>query len=82
MKVEHKKSIVFAVIISLLTSTYAAFLKTILVQGFFTRHFLGNWLRQIPQIYLFILPFVLLVGPLVKALVNRMFSSKRISENS
>lgn len=77
MSEESKKQVVFAVIISFLTSAYAAFLKTTLQQGFYTDHFLGNWLRQIPQIYLLILPFVLLVGPVVRALVERLFRNKK-----
>jgi len=78
MKTEFKKSIAFAVIISLLTSTYAAFLSTIMRQGLFTDHFLINWVNQIPRIYLFILPFVLITGPLVKAIVDRMFRNQKI----
>jgi len=78
MKTELKKSIAFAVIISILTSTYAAFLSTIMNKGLFTDHFLINWVNQIPRIYLFILPFVLITGPLVKALVERIFRNQKI----
>lgn len=77
MKTEFKKSIVSGVIISFLTSAYAAFLKTIMTQDFSTDHFLVNWLRQIPLIYLFILPFVLIMGPLVRALVDRLFRNEK-----
>ena len=76
MKTESKKSIVFAAIISLLTSTYAAFLKTIMDQPMSEDHFLINWLRLFPKIYLFILPFVLITGPFVKVIVNRIFRNE------
>ena len=66
MKAESKKQLAIGVIISFLTSTYAAFLKTTLQQGFYTDHFLVNWLRQIPQIYLLILPFVLIIATICK----------------
>jgi Protein of unknown function (DUF2798) len=81
MKVESKKQIVFGMIISFLTSAYAAFLKTTLQQGFYTDHFLVNWIKQIPQIYLFILPFVLIVAPFVKALVDRLFRNEKQPNN-
>jgi uncharacterized membrane protein len=77
MKTEFKKFIVFGVIISFLTSAYAAFLKTILTQGFLTERFLANWLMQIPKIYLLMLPFVLMVAPVVRGLVDRIFRSEK-----
>ena len=82
MKTESKKSIVFAAIISLLTSTYAAFLKTIMEQGISSEHFVINWFRQIPKIYLFILPFVLITGPFVKALVTWIFRNEKPTKTS
>jgi len=77
MKTEFKKAIVFGTIISFLTSAYAAFLKTIMYQSFLSDHFLINWLKEIPKFYLFILPFVLITGPLVKMLVDRMFRNEK-----
>ena len=73
MKTEFKKLIVFGVIISFFTSAYAAFLNTVMKQGFLTDHFLVNWLSLIPKTYLFLLPFVLITGPVIRALVDRMF---------
>ncbi len=77
MKTEFKKFIVFGVIISFFTSSYAAFLRTVMTQGFFTDHFLINWIKQIPLIYLFILPFVLIIAPFVRALVDRIFRNEK-----
>jgi hypothetical protein len=77
MKTELKKTIVFGVIISFLTSAYAAFLKTIMNQSFLSDHFLTNWLRQIPKFYLFILPFVLITGAFVRVLVDRIFRNEK-----
>ena len=77
MKTELKKLIAFGVIISFLTSAYTAFLKTIMDKGFSSNHFLSDWLKQIPQFYLFILPFVLITGPPIMALVDRIFRNKK-----
>lgn len=73
MKTEFKKLIVFGIIIAFFTSAYAAFLSTIMKQRFLTDHFFVNWLGLIPKTYLLLLPFVLITGPLVRALVDRMF---------
>ena len=73
MKTELKKLIVFGVIISFFTSAYAAFLNTVMKQGVLTDHFFGNWLSSIPKTYLLLLPFVLVTGPVTRALVDRMF---------
>jgi len=73
MKPEFKKTILFAVIITFFTSSYVAFLNTVMMQGFLTDQFLINWLRIIPKTYLVILPFVLITGPLTKAIVDRIF---------
>ena len=75
MKTEFKKRIVCTVVLALLTSTYAAFLNTVMKQGFLTDHFLINWLSLIPRTYLLLLPFVLITGPVTRALVDRMFSN-------
>lgn len=76
MKTEIKKLIVFGIIIAFFTSAYAAFLNTIMKQGFLTDHFFVNWLSLIPKTYLFLLPFVLIAGPVIRALVERMFRNE------
>ena len=73
MKTEIKKVIVFGVIITFFTSAYAALLNTTMKQGFFTDHFFVNWVRLIPMTYLLLLPFVLITGPVTRALVDRIF---------
>jgi hypothetical protein len=75
MKTAIKKVIVFGIIITFFTSAYAAFLTIVMRQGFLTDHFFVNWLSLIPKAYLFLLPFVLITGPVTRALVDRMFSS-------
>jgi hypothetical protein len=77
MKTELKKLIVFGVIISFLTSVYTAFLITIMKQDLLSDHFMRNFLRLIPRTYLFLLPFVLITGPIIRSLVERMFRIKR-----
>ena len=76
MKTAIKKAIVFGVIITFFTSVYAALLNTLMKQGFLTDHFFVNWLNLIPRIYLFLLPFVLITGPVIRALVDRMFRNE------
>jgi len=73
MKPELKKLIVFGMIITFFTSTYATFLNTIMNQGFLTGNFVSNWLRTIPRTYFLLLPFVLITGRITSALVDRMF---------
>ena len=76
MKTEFKKLIVFGIIIACFTSAYTAFLATVMKQGFLTEHFFYNWLRLVPRTYLLLLPFVLITGPVIRALVDRMFRNK------
>jgi hypothetical protein len=76
MKTELKKLIVFGVIIAFFTSAYTALLNTVMKQGFLTDHFLINWLSLIPKTYLLLLPFVLITGPAIRALVDRMFRNE------
>jgi len=76
MKTELKKLIVFGVIIAFFTSAYAAFLNTIMKQGFLTDHFFANWLGLIPKTYLLLLLFVLITGPVIRALVDKMFRNE------
>jgi hypothetical protein len=77
MKTAFKKTIVSGVIITFFTSVYAAFLNTIMKQGFLTGHFWVNWVSLIPKIYLFLLPFVLIMGSVVRALVDKMFTKEK-----
>jgi len=78
MKTEFKKLIVFGVIIAFFTSAYASLLNTIMKQGFLTDHFFINWLNLIPKTYLLLLPFVLITGPLIRALVERIFRNEKL----
>ena len=73
MKIGSKKAIVVRIIISFFTSVYAAFLNTIMKQEFLSGHFFVNWLNLVPKIYLLLLPFVLIIGPVVEILVDKMF---------
>lgn len=73
MSRELKKLALFGIIIAVFTSAYVTFLGTGLKQGFFTHGFWLNWLRLIPKAYIIILPFILITGPLVRKLVDRIF---------
>lgn len=72
-----KKEIVFNLVITLATSTYAAFLNTVMKQGFFTDHFMINWFSLMPLIYLFLLPYVWIMGRVVRSLVNSLFRNEK-----
>ena len=73
MKIGTKKAIVARIIVSFFTSAYAAFLNTLMKQEFLSGHFFVNWLNLVPKIYLLLLPFVLIMGPVVEILVDKMF---------
>ena len=75
MKTELKKLIVFGVIITLFTSLYTAFLTVVMKQGFFTHHFLYNWLLLTIKTYVLLLPYVLITGRFTSALVNKIFKT-------
>ena len=77
MSLEFKKLATFGFIISLLTSTYVTFIATLLKQGFLTEHFFSNWVTLIPKAYLAVLPFVLITGPLVRRLVEKIFKQTK-----
>jgi hypothetical protein len=74
MKIETKKAIVARMIIPFFTSAYASFLSTLMKQEFLSGRFFVNWLNLVPKIYLLLLPFVLIMGPVVEIFVNKMFS--------
>jgi hypothetical protein len=78
MTTEFKKLLAFGIIISLLTSTYVTFLGAVLKQGLFSEHFFINWFSQIPKTYLFVLPFVLTTGPLVRKAIDFVFLKYKI----
>jgi aliphatic nitrilase len=73
MKIGTQKAIVARIIISFFTSAYAAFLNTLMKQEFLSGHFFVNWLNLVPKIYLLLLPFVLIMGPVVEILVDKIF---------
>ncbi|MFC5269871.1 DUF2798 domain-containing protein [Adhaeribacter terreus] len=63
---------------SLLTSAYGTFLVTLMKQDFLSDYFFVNWLSLIPKTYLLVLPFTLITGPMIRALVERMFRNEKI----
>lgn len=74
MTTEFKKLLAFGIIISLLTSTYVTLLGTIAKQGLFTQQFFLHWIMQIPKTYIYVLPFVLITGPIVRKSIDFIFS--------
>ena len=80
MKRELKKTIVFGIIITFFTSTYAAFLSTVMRQDFSSERFFSNWIGTIPKTYLLLLPFVLIMGRLTKLLVDRIFGNENLNK--
>lgn len=78
MTTEFKKLLAFGIIISLLTSTYVTFLGTITKEGLYSDQFIIHWIVQIPKTYLFVLPFVLITGPLVRRAIDFFFLKFKI----
>ncbi|GHN02145.1 hypothetical protein WSM22_36340 [Cytophagales bacterium WSM2-2] len=77
MNIELKKLAVFGIIMAVFTSAYVAFLGTGMKQGFFTDSFIVNWLLAIPKAYIVVLPFILITGPMVRRLVDRIFGDHK-----
>jgi hypothetical protein len=77
MNRELKKLATFGALIAIFTSAYVTFLSTGLQQGFFTDGFLVNWLKLLPKAYIIVLPFILITGPLVRKLVDRIFGDHK-----
>lgn len=71
MKLETKRLLLFGVLITMTTSLYVTFLGTWLTYGI-RPGFLSQWLRGVPRAYLVVLPYILLMGPLVQRLVHRL----------
>lgn len=76
MKREFTKLIVFGALVTFFTSLYTAFLTTVMKQGFLSDRFFINWVILIPRTYVLLLPFVLIVGPLVRAWVEKLFRNR------
>jgi hypothetical protein len=76
MNKELQKLVVFGIIVGFLTSSYVAFLITGTRQGFFSDDFLISWLSYIPRLYFAVLPFILITGPIVRKLVDRLFDGR------
>jgi len=71
---DFKKLAAFGLIIGVFTSSYVTFLGTGVKQGFFTENFFPNWISLIPKAYIVVTPFILLTGPIVRKLVDKLFS--------
>lgn len=78
MKTELKKLILFGILISFMTSAYVSLISTVAKQGFMSDHFFTHWLSLIPKTYLLVLPFVLITGPLVRKLVDRLIKQETL----
>ena len=77
MKIEHKEMILSSAIASAFTSAYASFLNRIMMQDLWSDHFLRNWLRLVPRTYMFLLPFVLIMGPVIKVIVGKILRNNK-----
>lgn len=79
MSEDFKKLAAFGLIIGVFTSTYVTFLGTGVKQVFFTENFYINWFSLIPKAYIVVTPFILITGPIVKKLVDRLFNLRKSS---
>ncbi|HQU96317.1 MAG TPA: DUF2798 domain-containing protein [Saprospiraceae bacterium] len=64
--------------IGVLTSSYVTFLGTGIKQGLFTDDFFVNWFSLIPKAYIVVTPFILLTGPLVRKVVDKIFDWRKV----
>lgn len=71
MQLETKRLLLFGVLITMTASLYVTFLSTCLTYGF-RPGFLAMWLGSVPRAYVVVLPYLLLMGPLVQRLVRRL----------
>ncbi|MBC8082543.1 MAG: DUF2798 domain-containing protein [Hymenobacter sp.] len=75
MTLETKRLLLFGVLITFTTSLYVTFLGTWLSYGM-RPGFLAKWLAAVPRAYLVVLPYTLLMGPLVQRLVRRLLPGR------
>jgi hypothetical protein len=72
-----KQKIVFALLMGVITTGIISFSLITINIGFGDR-FLSIWLKSWMTAYLIVIPVILIVGPQVQKLVNRMVKDKSI----
>jgi hypothetical protein len=70
-----KQKIAFALIMGIVTTGIISFTLISINIGF-TEKFLYIWLRSWAMAYIVVIPAILIIGPLVQKLVNRMVPEK------
>jgi hypothetical protein len=70
-----KQKIVFALLMGVITTGIISFSLITINIGFGDR-FLSTWLRSWMAAYLIVIPVILIAGPQVQKLVNRMVKDK------
>jgi hypothetical protein len=70
-----KQKIVFALLMGVITTGIISF-SLITINVGFTDRFLSIWLRSWMAAYLIVIPVILIVGPQVQKLVNRIVKDK------
>ena len=70
-----KQRIAFALLMGIITTGIISFTLISINVGF-TPTFLKIWLRSWAMAYLVVIPAILLIGPRVQAIVNRIFKEQ------
>jgi hypothetical protein len=70
-----KQKIAFALIMGIVTTGIISFTLISINIGF-TANFLSIWLRSWAMAYAVVIPAILLIGPQVQKIVNRLFPEK------
>jgi hypothetical protein len=71
-----KQKIAFALLMGIVTTCIISFTLVAINVGF-TEQFTFIWLRSWGIAYLVVIPAILLIGPLVQRVVNRLFPEKK-----
>ncbi len=69
---ERRKRVVFALLMGMITTVVISFTIVAINVGF-NNLFLKIWLRSWFTAYLFVVPTILYVAPLVQKIINRLF---------
>lgn len=70
-----KQKIAFALLMGIVTTGVISFTLIAINVGF-TKQFAQIWLRSWSIAYLIVIPAILLIGPQVQGIVNRLFPEK------
>lgn len=72
-----KKKIAFALIMGSITTAIISFTLIVINVGF-SEKFLRIWLKSWGLAYLVVIPAILIIGPVIQKLVDKLFGDKKV----